>query len=78
MECEGKPVVSVRKCDIKIGVAGEKSHLVIDGQDISDKVVRYKLEHTAGLPPTLFVELAYPVNKVDVSGYVFVGDEDDE
>ena len=64
--------------DIKIDVAGEKSRLVIDGQDISDKVVRYKLEYIAGRPPMLFVELAYPVNKADVSGYVFVGDEDDE
>ena len=70
--------MSVRKMDIKIDVAGEKSRLVVDGQDISENVVRYKLEHTAGLPPTLFVELAYPANKVEVNGYVFVGDEDGE
>lgn len=70
--------MSVRTWDIKIKVAGETSRLVIDGQDISENVVRYRLEQTPGIPPTLFVELAYPVNKADVSGYVFVGDEDGE
>lgn len=44
---------------IRIEIKGQKAKLVVDGIDVSDQIVWYKLVHRAGKIPSLLIQV-YP------------------
>lgn len=61
---EKKPV------DIKIEINGSRSRVIVDGEDISDKISRYELSHQGGELPKLLVTFVGFDAVVGGSGFV--------